>query len=1224
MLDLESVLGRFGNDRTVLELLAGVLRIPTGDAVMSEYGGVSGLTQKAPSMPSSKGVLDAGRHAEEVCRHLDSSELYTGVASAVRTALSLYDAHEEWAVGIGDLEDEHGRDAITRLVGLGLVAESLCEGDSDSSTSMWLGTESGRAALAWFAAVEIVLAFSTQDDPIDGDKLIDLLDLFFDDAISAWTDLTSPSSLARSRVIVNNWTDALCPAITACAPHVETIADTVRLLLPSDVESHDSLAAEAESMRLYLALCARHLGETLNGLDSSANELDSASETDNNDAVKQAMAEAVEHVSMAQDALEQSKLQLEKTEASIEALCGQQDVQVATRLKTIDAIESAIAEQKGMQGSTPSGDLEGLSQQAEESQAKLVAAEAGLQSARSHRDAVNLALTHAVQELELVPPVESLQSNDVDVAEEKLAQCRRDLEEHEALVASAKGDVAANEDRLHAAVARAKARCADVSESMERSRNHQAESDKKLSVLDNEATTVTASRAKLSEQMDRLTAQRKKLGKKGQSAEDGVGLLVASVSDAGQELDVALAQHKERQSDCTTKQERLAAVQQAHAAVREMLTGTIESELEAAQRTLGIWMEIQRQKTSRVSLYTAQLDIHVNQMDALASNRGETKERLLAVRKERRSVGRTQNSSSKTVQAKLTEIEENQQDQSAARKEQKRRLKLMSKAEEDVVRMTKNLRKREQRAVDTHNAVLSKEQFVQELGEQITATRAALEEIREGQIRWRAAEEELRLEEVKEVRRALSVAQAEWTAADQLLGPLRDAATALNTRLETAVSTETAHTKLLEACRLRTQEKRDERSVLGSRYDHGQKTAKAAVEMLKNNARRLEDSHLARNEMQSALDSLRSKQGSRKASIERWGEQIIEGQRAEAMAKATIESCSEAIEQTRLALSSTADAIGVAQRNVEEARLERVAELGEQIRQAKTQIKVVQQTIDEAREDLAGLVVAEERVVASQSSLSTQVQSTKNKIAEVNKRRVAHQKRQNAVFSVIAERRQGLEAVSPGIAGAQLTIRALESNRTQRAKRVERSLGRLTQLDAMIELAQAQEEDAVEAVADIQSWVDRSRLNLRRLSEEQNKQTESVGQPPVVPPAKDVKTQAKVDKPIHRPKKRIPVGLSEIIPDPGAALDVDEAATMRFVSPPSSSETDMDAATAIFDRTPSSSADEVHDEADAATLIFSREELRATLEAEEDEDARTSIISIEEMKAQRNRSKKED
>jgi chromosome segregation ATPase len=368
---------------------------------------------------------------------------------------------------------------------------------------------------------------------------------------------------------------------------------------------------------------------------------------------------------------------------------------------------------------------------------------------------------------------------------------------------------------------------------------------------------------------------------------------------------------------------------------------------------------------------------------------------------------------------------------------------------------------------------------------------------------------------------------------------------------------------------------------------------------------------------------LRSEQGSRKASIERSGEQILEGQRTEALAQATVEACTAAIEQTRAALTSTAQAIEIAHRNAEAVRIKKIAELGEEIRKAKVRLDVIRGTMVDAREDLEGLGVAEQRVLESQAKLTEGGHTIKMAMAEVNKRRTTHQKRQNAVSKVIEERSKGLGAVAPGIAGAQLTIRALESNLAQRVKRVERTLGRLIQLDSMIDMAQSQEDAAVEAVADIQSWVDRSRLALQRCLTERNEQPAALSSPPVLPKAKDVETQTQVDKLLSRTKKRTTQGMSEIIPDPGAALDVDEAATMQFIAPANVSQADSDAATAIFERTGSEPLDSEVDEADAATLIFSREELRAKIE-EAEEDARTSMMSREEMQATRNRKNQED
>ena len=136
------------------------------------------------------------------------------------------------------------------VLGIGSLA---CgdEGDSDESASHFLTTEAGRGVLAWFAAVEVTLAYGTDDEPIDGDKLIDLLDAFFDDAMEAWAELASERALARARIIVNNWTDALCPAITALAGQVQAVADIVRGCLHTNDSDVESLKAEAQAIAVY-------------------------------------------------------------------------------------------------------------------------------------------------------------------------------------------------------------------------------------------------------------------------------------------------------------------------------------------------------------------------------------------------------------------------------------------------------------------------------------------------------------------------------------------------------------------------------------------------------------------------------------------------------------------------------------------------------------------------------------------------------------------------------------------------------------------------------------------------------------------------------------------------------------------------------------------------------------------------------------------------------------
>ena len=186
LVQLSDEIELFSADERRVRLIGQVLQAIDG---CGSYRAAPEFAGSTIPMPSVKGVDPVGQAVAEIAGHLDGGELYTGVATSARTALSLFDAHVDWASGINDLEDEHGRDAVIRLVGLGLVAEALCDGDSDASAEQFFTTDSGRATLAWFAAVEVGLAFATPDDPIDADKLLDLLDAFFDEAVDAWAEL---------------------------------------------------------------------------------------------------------------------------------------------------------------------------------------------------------------------------------------------------------------------------------------------------------------------------------------------------------------------------------------------------------------------------------------------------------------------------------------------------------------------------------------------------------------------------------------------------------------------------------------------------------------------------------------------------------------------------------------------------------------------------------------------------------------------------------------------------------------------------------------------------------------------------------------------------------------------------------------------------------------------------------------------------------------------------
>ena len=106
--DFEADLLGFLDHPGRVELLRSVLRLTTGAAALDGCGPLTSLTGASIGLPPSGGVRERGASVAEIGAYLDAGDLFTGVATPARTALSLFRGHEDWASGMNDLEDEHG------------------------------------------------------------------------------------------------------------------------------------------------------------------------------------------------------------------------------------------------------------------------------------------------------------------------------------------------------------------------------------------------------------------------------------------------------------------------------------------------------------------------------------------------------------------------------------------------------------------------------------------------------------------------------------------------------------------------------------------------------------------------------------------------------------------------------------------------------------------------------------------------------------------------------------------------------------------------------------------------------------------------------------------------------------------------------------------------------------------------------------------------------------
>ena len=176
----------------------------------------------------------------------DADRPRRSVALCARVALSLWEAHQEWASDISDMEDDQAIDAVGRLSAIADFASGLSASDPVGAL---LGMAAGRALATWFVAIEVALARTPADEPLATDAVSALLDGFAEELGDV-----SPHARAIAR--------SFDPAASACSEGAQWIADAVREALPElGDRSRDALAEEVTRTAVYNLLFQRVLAD---------------------------------------------------------------------------------------------------------------------------------------------------------------------------------------------------------------------------------------------------------------------------------------------------------------------------------------------------------------------------------------------------------------------------------------------------------------------------------------------------------------------------------------------------------------------------------------------------------------------------------------------------------------------------------------------------------------------------------------------------------------------------------------------------------------------------------------------------------------------------------------------------------------------------------------------------------------------------------------------------
>ena len=260
--DLRSALVAADADELAVQFLRSVFSALPPEARLENRGGLGGLLAEPVTARGIREDFDGVSAASDIAAALDHGDLLHAVAVSPRVALSLYDAHLEWALGVGDLEREQSRDAAVRLHGIGLLAQRLFDGSTPERAGELLSYEAGRALVVWFIAVELVLAMSTEDEPVTSQHLRDLIEQHGESVIQDLSHLASRADREGGQDIIKAMLGVIGPVVPVIVAAVPAVAGAVRQSLPDLADGgQDALIAEAEHTGVYMLLTARLVAE---------------------------------------------------------------------------------------------------------------------------------------------------------------------------------------------------------------------------------------------------------------------------------------------------------------------------------------------------------------------------------------------------------------------------------------------------------------------------------------------------------------------------------------------------------------------------------------------------------------------------------------------------------------------------------------------------------------------------------------------------------------------------------------------------------------------------------------------------------------------------------------------------------------------------------------------------------------------------------------------------
>lgn len=272
--DIDVMMARFKATSVTARLCRAVCTVVPGAPTLNHFQTIEQAVHTREPRAGRRVVARARELSEEpnaqgglwVMNALDTADSGIAVVTGVKTAVAAYKTRSTDALRN---DSQQAADAVLKALGIAYLIHKVFDGSPLDRVKAFQATDSGKAILAYYAAIEIGLPFADNAARQGGKLLDDLVNRWQDTDLGKLGAQVKADDLQGARTVLDRLLGPLRGAVQTASQHLGPAAEAAQKNLPGALSAADKVAGVAATgadlLPVYRYLGARLVAEVCAG-----------------------------------------------------------------------------------------------------------------------------------------------------------------------------------------------------------------------------------------------------------------------------------------------------------------------------------------------------------------------------------------------------------------------------------------------------------------------------------------------------------------------------------------------------------------------------------------------------------------------------------------------------------------------------------------------------------------------------------------------------------------------------------------------------------------------------------------------------------------------------------------------------------------------------------------------------------------------------------------------